>query len=102
VSGNGGSARSAQLGELGVLEQIKDEIAELFGDAFLPGDIRVDVDVFEGGEPLVAGQQLDSMDLVQIIAVLEERFDVSLATSLSGAEPLTLSDVARHIEGMMS
>ena len=43
--------------------------------------------------------QADSMDLVETIAVVEDRFGVSLAPLLSGDEPLTLAGVAAHIVG---
>ena len=86
----------------GVLVQIVEEIVELFGHAFSSSEVRVDVDVFEGGEPLVSGRQLDSMDLVQIIAVLEERFDVSLAAALTNDEPLTLVSLASQISKAIS
>jgi len=80
-----------------VLAAVKDEIVALFGFSFPAEAIRVDVDVFESGEPLVDDRPLDSMDLVQTVAVLEDRFDVSLAPLLTGDDPLTLASVARHI-----
>lgn len=80
-----------------VLDQMKEEIAGVFGEAFPPTAIRVDVDVFEGSEPLVAGRELDSLDLLQVIEVLERHFGVALATILTGDEPLTLVTVARRI-----
>lgn len=82
-----------------VLAQVKDEVVAGFGHAFPADAIRVDVDVFADDEPLVAGRHLDSMDLVQVIAVLEERFDLSLAASMTGDEPITLANVARRIAG---
>ena len=80
-----------------VLEEIKHQLVDLLGDGLDPGAIWVDVDVFAGDEPVVADRWLDSMDLVQIMAALEERFDVRLATVLTGDEPLTLANVARYI-----
>jgi hypothetical protein len=80
-----------------VLEDIKRELVALLGGGFDPGIVRVDVDVFEGAEPLIPGRWLDSMGLVEVIAALEDRFGVPLATVLTGDEPMTLSNVARHI-----
>jgi acyl carrier protein len=80
-----------------VLEDIKHELVALLGGDLDPGTIRVDVDVFEGTEPLIAGRWLDSMGLVQVIAALEDRFGVRLAAVLTGDEPMTLANVARHI-----
>lgn len=80
-----------------VLDQMRNEIAALFDDSFPPAAIRTDVDVLESDEPLVTGRELDSLDLVQVMAMLERRFDVALATLLDGDEPLTLTQVARRI-----
>jgi acyl carrier protein len=91
------STSTGRLDEASVVEVIKDEIVALFDRSFSASSIRVDVDVFEAAEPLIGSRALDSMDLVQIIAVIEERFDVSLAAVLTGDEPMTLINVARHI-----
>lgn len=80
-----------------VLDTIRIELAALLGDDVTVEAVRVDVDVFEGREPLVAGRWLDSMDLVQVIAALEARFDVDLAAILTGDEPATLRDIAGRI-----
>jgi acyl carrier protein len=82
-----------------VLEEIRHELVDLLGDGLDPDAIRVDVDVFAGDEPVIADRWLDSMDLVQIMAALEDRFDVRLATVLTGDDPLTLANVARYIAG---
>lgn len=80
-----------------VIAEIRTLVAAHFGDTFAPEDIRVDADVFEGGEPLVAGRSFDSLDLVEVLALIEEHFDVELATVLSGDQPLTLATVASDI-----
>lgn len=94
ASGDGATPGDA-AGE--VLAEIRQELVDLLGDGVTPEAIRVDVDVFEGGEPLVAGRWLDSMDLVQVMAALEDRFGVRLAEVLAGDEPMTVTNVARHI-----
>jgi acyl carrier protein len=82
-----------------LLRDIVEQIVALFDSTFPAGAVRVDVDVFEGSEALVAGVALDSMDLVRTIAVLEDRYGVPLADLLSGDEPLTLVAVARYVAG---
>lgn len=80
-----------------VLTDIKALIVAHFGETFTMEDIQVDVDVFEGGEPLVVHRSFDSIDLLEVVAVVEEHFDVPLASVVSGDEPLTLATIARHI-----
>jgi len=80
-----------------VLDQIREAVVELYGFTFDADDIRVDANVFEGTEELVAGRPLDSMDLVQTMAVIEELFDVPLAPLLTGDDPLSLVVVARYL-----
>jgi acyl carrier protein len=80
-----------------VLEAIRLELVALLGDGLTIEAVRVDVDVFEGNEALITGRWLDSMDLVQVMATLEDRFGVNLAVILSGDEPMTLTNIARHI-----
>ena len=82
-----------------VLEEITRALADLFGGSCDPGDVQVDVDLFEGAEPLVGDRWLDSMDVVQLVAVLEARFGVDLAEILTGDEPMTLAAVAECIAG---
>jgi acyl carrier protein len=85
-----------------VLEEITRELAALVGGSFGPRDVRVEVDLFEGAEPLVGDHWLDSMDVVQLVAVLEDRFGVDLAEILTGDEPMTLVAVAEWIAGARS
>jgi len=82
-----------------VLDEITRELAALVGGSFRPEDVRVDVDLFEGAEPLVGDRWLDSMDVVQLVAVLEARFGVDLAEILTGDELMTLAAVAECIAG---
>lgn len=88
-----GRARAAAQ----ILEEIRQELVAVLGDGVTPEAIRVDVDVFEGSAPLVAGRWLDSMDLVQVMAAIEDRFGVRLAEVLSGDAPMTLTTIAHHI-----
>lgn len=85
-----------------VLEEIRQELVALLGGGVTSEAIRVDVDVFQGGEPLVAGRWLDSLDMVQVLAALEERFGIRLAEALAGDEPLTLATIARHVAGALA
>lgn len=80
-----------------VLGEILHAVVELFGSTFVAEEVRVDADVFDGADELVTGRPLDSMDLVQTMAVIEDLFDVSLAPLLTGDEPLTLRAIARHV-----
>ncbi len=43
-------------------------------------EIKEDVD-FENSEDLVTGRKLDSLDILQIIAALNEEFDISIPAS---------------------
>jgi acyl carrier protein len=82
-----------------VLDEITRELAATLGRSLAPGDVRVDVDLFEGREPPVADLWLDSMDVIRLVAVLEDRFGVDLAEVLTGDEPATLAVMARCIAG---
>jgi acyl carrier protein len=82
-----------------VLEEITRELVATLGGSFEAADVRVDVDLFASAEPLVADVWLDSMDVVALVGVLEDRFGVDLAEVLSGDEPATLAVLARCIAG---
>ena len=43
-------------------------------------EIKEDVD-FENSEDLITGRKLDSLDILQIIAALNEEFDISIPAS---------------------
>jgi len=82
-----------------VLAEITGQLVATLGGSVEAAEVRVDVDLFEGSEPLVADLWLDSMDVVALVAVLEDRFDVDLAGVLPADEPTTLAVMARCIAG---
>jgi hypothetical protein len=79
----------------GVIDEIRADVATMFDGTVAPADIRDDLDVFEHCEHLIEGRRLDSLDVVEIVAAVEDRYGISLADG-RGAEPgaLTLAYIA--------
>lgn len=65
-------------------------IAGVLGDGVEPGDVAVDADLFDG-HPIVRGRPLDSLDLIEVVATLEDVLGRSLEPQLDDpAGPVTI------------
>jgi acyl carrier protein len=80
-----------------VLGVIIDEMVAVLGGAIPADDVSLDADVFDPTVELVAGRVLDSIDVVEIVAALEERFGVSLDDIGESVDTVTLRVIADHL-----
>lgn len=80
-----------------LLAEMKAVIAAVFEEEVAPEAIRDDVDVVDDSEHLIIGRRLDSLDVVQIVAAIEERYGVNLADSLDAEGDLTLAAIGDRI-----
>lgn len=87
-----------------IIEAIRDVVTEILADrgvAVTRSEIEPDTPLFDFDDSGASSLDLDSMDALDLISVLEERFAVSLPDDVDFDSVRVVSDVVGIIEACM-